>query len=69
MGMSKLDIVRFHIETEGVYMPHYNQMLASRGGIHESVFVVFRIIQCVFHRDWMYVPDFHWNPGPIVNRP
>lgn len=57
--MSKLDIVGLHIEIEGVYMPHYNQMPASRGGFHESVFVVFRIIQCIYHRDCMYVSDFH----------
>lgn len=62
MGVPNLNIVRFHIEIEGVQMPHYNQMLASGGGIHNSVFVVFRIIQYVFHityRDRMYVPNFH----------
>ena len=60
--MPNLNIVRFHIEIEGVQMPHYNQMLASGGGIHNSVFVVFRIIQYVFpitYRDRMYVPNFH----------
>lgn len=51
MGKTKLDSVRFHVETEGIQMPHYNKMTASKGGSHNIVCAVFRIIFRMYFKE------------------